>query len=139
MSLVFGQGVVDWVDSKIPGNPGFDQPQGLGILQNGALACAVVFDNWRPATKSVFASIAVENKTALTRGVLSAFFDYGFNHLGCKRITCLIDKNNEKSIKLCSRIGFIQEGTLRQAAPSGNDLLIFGMLEQECRWLSTNS
>ena len=136
MSLVFGQGVVDWVDSKIPGNPGFDQPQGLGILHDGALTCAVVFDNWRPATKSVFVSIAVENKAKLKKSdFLPQFFDYGFNHLGCKRITCLIDKNNEKSIKLCSRIGFSYEGTLRQASPSGNDLLVFGMLEQECRWL----
>jgi len=134
VSLVFGQGVIDWVDRKIPGNPGFDNPLGLGSLHNGTMACSVVFDNWRPATRSVYASIAVENKAALTRGVLASFFDYGFNHLRCKRITCLIEKNNEKSIRLCSRIGFTHEGTLRQASPSGNDLLIFGMLAQECRW-----
>jgi hypothetical protein len=32
------------------------------------------------------------------------------------------------------RIGFVEEGRLRQALPHG-DLLILGMTRQECRWI----
>jgi RimJ/RimL family protein N-acetyltransferase len=135
MSLIFGQGVIDWVDSKIENNPGFDSPIGIGILKDGHITCGVVFDNWRPTVKTVFASIAIEDKAALTRDVLRQFFEYAFNHLDCNRITCLIEINNISSIKLCGKLGFVNEGQLRQASITGTDVIIFGMLKSDCSWL----
>lgn len=49
-------------------------------------------------------------------------------------MTALVDADNDKSRKLVEHTGFVQEGLMRQAALSG-DVIVYGMLHRECRWL----
>ena len=136
LNMIFGDDVVEWVQMQMPGQLGFDKPFGVGLLKQGQLVCAVVYDNYRPQVKSICASIAISDPAALNRKFIRSIFQYPFNELGCNRITCMIETNNVKSIKLCSRLGFEREGELRQASINGNNLYIYGMLRTECRWLT---
>lgn len=135
--IVYGPDVIQWTEAKMQGY-GFDNPFGLGIIKDDKLVGGVVYDNYRPAAKTVSVSIALTSKTALTKDLLKRLFAYPFIDLGCNRLMATIDVNNHPSLKLCRALGFTQEGTLRKASPAGSDLAIFGMLRDECRWLTNN-
>jgi RimJ/RimL family protein N-acetyltransferase len=135
--IVHGDDLTQWAQDRMPGRIGFDNPLSIGIIKESRLVGVVVYDNYRPAIKSISVSIVLESKVALTRELLSYLFDHPFNRLGCKRIQAMIDEQNYPSIKLCRQLGFTQEGALRKASPiEGHNLLIFGMLKEECKWLN---
>lgn len=70
----------------------------------------------------------------LTRGFLRSLARYVFVQLGCERVTGRIPADRPLAAALGKRLGFTHEGTLRRGH-NGNDILIFGMLKEECRWL----
>lgn len=70
----------------------------------------------------------------LSRRFLRALARYAFDQLGCRRITGRIPVFRPEAVKLGLRLGFRHEGTLR-CAFDGADILILGMLKEECRWL----
>lgn len=70
----------------------------------------------------------------LTRAFLRALARYVFDQLGCERITGRIPADRPMAACLGKRLGFTHEGTLRRGH-AGTDILIFGMLKEECRWL----
>ena len=70
----------------------------------------------------------------LRKSFLRACARYVFLQLGCDRITGRIPANRPQAITLGERLGFRHEGTLRRAH-QGTDILIYGMLKEECRWL----
>ena len=136
--LLYGPEIVTWAEQRIIGY-GFDNPYGIAIIKSNKLVGAVVFDNHRPAAKSVCVSIVLEDKTALTRKILADLFGFAFIQLGCMRMNAMIDESNQPSLNLIRRLGFIQEGTLRKASPTGGNVAIFGMLQDECRWLKPDT
>jgi len=68
------------------------------------------------------------------RLILSYIFDYAFNQLGVKRMTCSIRSDNEPSIRMVEKMGFELECKLEQAIPDG-DVLIFRMWRENCKYL----
>jgi hypothetical protein len=52
-----------------------------------------------------------------------------------RRVGASIAADNTKSIRFCKHLGFVREGRIREGAKAGLDLLIFGMLRSECRFL----
>lgn len=73
-------------------------------------------------------------KGFLTRAFIRMCAAYIFLQLGCRRVTGRLPAFRPKGGEMALRVGFKHEGTLRQAI-NGEDVLIFGMLKQECRWL----
>lgn len=72
----------------------------------------------------------------LSREFIRAVFRYVFDDLGCRRVTGRVDAALEWAKQL-PRLGFVEEGRLREGAVGGGDTIIFGMLRRECRWLET--
>lgn len=103
--------------------------------KEGALVAGVTFHNFDGV--NVLLDVAATPKTRwLDRRGMWAIFQYCFEQLGVTRVTAMIPENNEKSIKLAKSAGFKYETCLEKAAPEGNDMLVFRMFEQECRWLT---
>lgn len=69
---------------------------------------------------------------ALRRDFIKAVFRYVYDDAGCIRCTCRVDEALDWAQSL-PRIGFKLEGRLRKAF-DGRDVLIFGMLKEECRF-----
>lgn len=69
----------------------------------------------------------------LSRGFLRVVFAYLWNQLNLRRVTGRIHDNNADAIEASQRLGFVCEGRLRQARPDGGDVLIYGLLREECR------
>lgn len=69
-----------------------------------------------------------------TRAALKVYFEYPFLQLKCQRVTAYVASKNAKCLTLVNRLGFTPEGRLREGLPD-DDLMVFGMLRRECRWL----
>jgi len=136
--VVFGDDIVKWAYERLPGEIPFDRPIGIGILSGkGVLKGAFVLDGHNRRSRSITLSIAVEDKKMCTWGVLEWMADYIYNTLGCERLVCNVSSENLASQKLCRKFGFKLEGVLRgESATPGADLMIYGMLKEECHWWS---
>ena len=145
--------VANWVAARVPhlrlgGTPytAIGQIDGLGNLVGG-----VVFENF--TERDIHLHVAGSGKRWLTRRFLGECFRYVFQNLGCRRCTVAIAASNAASIRFCAGLevieddglclrdiggglGFRYEGVLRAMLPDDEDLYIFGMLREECRWLS---
>ena len=106
-----------------------------------ALACvsdkgrgAVIYSEYRPDVPEIRLDCVGEGHW-LTRAGLRVFFAYPFVELGCRRITVICARRNRKARRFVEHVGFVHEGTCRQAMPNGDNAVIYGMLRRECRWL----
>jgi RimJ/RimL family protein N-acetyltransferase len=121
-----------WAQKRLPGFIGWSGAYiAIGFEQAGEIKGAVVFTNCTPT--NINAAIVLD--APLTRQFLRAVFYYPFLQLKVKRITALVDASNEKSMSLTKKLGFKQEGRLREAAVDGGDTLVFGILHRECKYL----
>jgi [ribosomal protein S5]-alanine N-acetyltransferase len=90
----------------------------------------------RTARKCVigFELAAPAQGQALMNEALRAILSWGFANMELNRIEAQIHPDNQPSIQLARRLGFVQEGRLRQAGYWGgqfNDLLQFSLLRSE--------
>lgn len=79
--------------------------------------------------------IAGVGKKWLTRQFLYKAFWYPFEYLKCTRVTGIVSSKNREAQVFDEHIGFIKEGLLRKAGSENEDLIIYGMLKEECRFL----
>ena len=126
--------VIPFVDSSIGGGEHFPSDcYCLGVDEDGRLIGGVVFTNFDRAGVTLHS--AGESAAWLNRMFLRAVFSYPFKQLKCRRMTTICRVDNPHAIKFAEKIGFKREGVLRKADDDGTDLLILGMLKEECRWL----
>jgi hypothetical protein len=52
------------------------------------------------------------------------------------RVTALIEPANERAIKNARQLGFQYEGYMRLSVEGKRDALLFGMLAEDCRFLT---
>lgn len=93
-----------------------------------------VFNNYRHP--NIEATIATASPRWCTARILRAIFSYPFCQLGCTRLTAITEVMNQPARAFLYRLGFREEGTLRKAFPGGIDAVIYGMLAEECRWIT---
>lgn len=135
--IVYGRRdeLVEWAEERIPGCKFRDDAQTIGLAApDGAIIAATVFDTF--STSSCFVSVAADtSRNWLTRAYLYHCFAYPFIQCDFRRITCVISEHNAASLKFTRACGWVEEGVNREGGPEGEDLIIFGMLRRECRWL----
>jgi RimJ/RimL family protein N-acetyltransferase len=103
----------------------------LGYEKEGKMLAVVAFHGFRKTSAEI--TIATTSPRWGAKLFLKEIFGYGFSNWN--RLTALIAIDNEESIRLVERLGFIREGTLRQSSDDGRDMHLYGMLKQECRWI----
>jgi ribosomal-protein-alanine N-acetyltransferase len=67
---------------------------------------------------------------------LAAVLEYGFEGMGLNRVEALVDPRNEASLGLLLRLGFVQEGVLREYEYERGafiDLIMMSLLRREWR------
>jgi RimJ/RimL family protein N-acetyltransferase len=111
----------------------------LGFQPSGPHYAIGFEDDGRPRGAVLFSDYTGENVEITvvglwTKMVFRVLGDYCFNHLKVKRVTARTHVNKKKVSSVISRAGFCAEGLMRRYYPDGGDAVIFGMLEEECRW-----
>lgn len=86
--------------------------------RSGELGYAVARSHWRRG----YATEAVP-----------VVLDWSIRELGLHRVEALVQRGNDPSQRVLEHLGFLPEGTLREAVVTGrgfNDLLVFGLLAE---------
>lgn len=107
----------------------------LGLVADDALIAGVIYNHYMPGG-SICMSVAATKENWLTRDFLFASFDYPFRALALQRVTAFVTEGNEQSARFVEHLGFVKEGTMRRALPTGEALIVYGMLKEECKWVS---
>ena len=105
----------------------------LGLVKGGRLVAGVVYNH--ASHCNIAMHIAAEGRFWPTPEFVFALFDYPFNQLKLRRMTGLVAKKNAAARRFAEHLGAKLEGSMRHALPH-DDLLIYGMLRRECRWIS---
>jgi L-amino acid N-acyltransferase YncA len=129
--------VLAWMARKVDAPFFSADAKAIGWEAGGVLIGGVVFELW--SGPNIYMHVAVEDGAVVTRKDLRIAFAYPFQHLNCKRITGLVRADNLKAQRFDEHLGFRLEGRMRQAAADGTDMLVYGMLSDECRWLGVKN
>lgn len=103
----------------------FDIGPGLG------LACAFAV---RPGLDAVIHLVMFDRKLRGREGVFLDILRWGFERLQLRRCTAMLPADARTGRKLLERLGFVQEGLMREAMLREGklvDLEIYGMLREE--------
>ena len=83
----------------------------------------------------IMMNVAGGYKGWINRAFLRAAFAYPFKQLGCTRVSGLVRADNYAAQQFDERLGFKREGLVRRGDDDGTDLIMYGMLREECKWI----
>ena len=107
---------------------------GIGVEQGGNLIAGAVF-NRITSYSTEFHLAAVPGKTWGTRTFFKVCAEYPFLHLGVNRVTVHTRADNEDARRMTEHMGFKKEGVMRAACRDGSDMIVYGLLKKDCRWI----
>lgn len=128
--IVQGDPVVRWVVAATGGVIS-EHSAGIGEERDGRLIAGVMFEGYNGTNAFVHQRI----DSAPSRAFWWTVADYGFRHLGCRRLTGAVPESNAAAVKLNQHIGFEFEARLRGASGPDEDMLIFVLWRERCRFL----
>lgn len=100
---------------------------------DGGIAAVVVFSDFR--THNCEMSVASDGRARwATRDFLGVCYRYAFKQMEMRRVTAVVEEDNEKSLAMCRKLGHIEEGRLR-CWFGAKDGIVMRMLKEECKWL----
>lgn len=125
--------ILDFLNERIPGGSFEKGLPCVGMLEDGKLVGAVAYNHY--TGNAILMHVAGAKRGWVTRKFLRAAFNYPFHQLGCTRVTGLVRTDNPVAQDFDERIGFKREGLIREGDDDGCDLILYGMLKRECRWI----
>ncbi len=127
--------LIAWAQDQL-GVSFFDDACAIGWGRPNDIRAVAIYERW--SGNDCCVHLVSDNKPGwLSRHFLAAGFQYPFSVVGLRRITGLVPASNPRAIKLNLHFGYRVEGRLRLAADDGSDLIIMGMLREECRFLQS--
>lgn len=108
--------------------------QAIGHERGGELVGVIVFDTWSDGDCLIHV-VSDGSRRWFTRAFCRCAMAFPFHQVGTRRITAIVSERNPASLGLCDHFGFKVEGRLRKGGPLGEDLILLGLLREECRWI----
>lgn len=106
----------------------------LGIYIDNKLIGGALFTDIRPQRECWLTMFTTSPRWA-TKRVLKQIFTVAFIVTGAKRCSVLVSESNTRCHNACQRLGFKDEGFLREYRDNGENCYVMGMLKKECIWL----
>ena len=107
----------------------------IGVVVRNRLEAVAIYHHFRPNVPDIEMTMLAHSPRWATKGAIQFLLAYPFETLKCARITCLVGRKNKRSRRLIEGLGWKLEGTHRHAWDGKQDLMSYGMLREECRWL----
>jgi diamine N-acetyltransferase len=111
---------------------------GIRLVENNKLIGSCQLFNIHPVFRTAELQIRIGEMDELSKGygkeAVSELIKYGFFHLNLERIFLQVFADNLRAIKAYEKVGFIFEGTQRQAAYINGvykDIVMMGLLKTE--------
>ena len=106
----------------------------INISLNGRTIAGVLINDIRPK-RDCWLTIYSTSERWATRRVMRYVFGIVFKMIEAERCSVFVSAENSKSLNMCLRLGFKQEGLLRKYRNYGQDCVVLGMLKNECKWI----
>jgi RimJ/RimL family protein N-acetyltransferase len=122
--------------AELTGEDEYRDCQAIGLEHNGRLVAGVVYQLYTGPGGSMLMHVASDgSRHWMTPAYVSACFRFPFVQMQCRRVTGLVRADNADAQRFDEHLGFKREGLLRQGCTDGIDMIIYGMLASECRFL----
>lgn len=106
---------------------------GICLLKDDMIVAAVVYQDFNG--HNIVCHIAAQpGRKWLNRAFLDYMFYYPFVELGANRGTATVASDNLTSRRWCEHLGFKVEATLKGAGPRGDDILLYTIWKDDCRY-----
>lgn len=106
----------------------------IGFYEGEKLIGGVLINDIRP-NRDCWLTIYTTTPYWAKRQVMRYVFSVIFHLIGAKRCSVFVSESNHKSFDMCKRLGFREEGFLREYRDNGENCYVMGMLKQECIWI----
>lgn len=114
--------------------PAMEGMKGLGLERDGVLVAGVLYEGFNG--RSVWTHIAAEPGARwLTRDFLRYIFEYPFNEMGVQSVFGWVESRNERARRFDEKLGFEIDACLQDAGPDGQDILIYRMRRDQCKFI----
>ena len=80
-----------------------------------------------------YVNIVVVDQRCMTQRALRAIFTAAFSR--AVRLTAEIEPHNRKALRQVQRMGFVYEGYRRMGLEGRRDVMCYGMLREDCKYL----
>ena len=129
------QRVLAFVRTLLPGLHQADNMVAMGLERDGRMVAGVLYEGIN--AHNCWMHIAVEPGAnwAGGREFMRAVFAYPFRTCGVRRVSAYVNERNERSVRLCRRLGFREEAILRGAATDGGSVIVMVLWRDECHFL----
>ena len=139
MKILYGEDarVIAWMRNVLPVDRNAETALGVvrddGTLIAGFACVRFLERNAKPVSMEicVVATRPIWARPEIMRDLLF----YPFVQVGCVRLTSMVAASNRLARKTNEKAGFVQEGVIRKGFDGTDDLIVYGMLRNECRWL----
>lgn len=129
--IVYGHHIGDWVAHKIEGIYSPLESQAIGwVSQDGRVLAGAIFEDWNRA--SLVCHIATDGR--MSREFLKEVSTYAFIQCKVHKMIAPVASSNHRSERMVRKMGFIEEGRLRNAHPHG-DVVLYTLTREDCRFL----
>ena len=124
----------EWARQRIAHVPSWGEwCEAIGLEDDGELLAVVVYNLMSECDIAMHVA-AIPGRRWLNREFLGVAFRYPFVQLKLQRVTGYVPEKNVDALRFDLHLGFQREGLLRRALPDDN-VVVLGMLREECRWL----
>lgn len=106
--------------------------KGFVVIGDAGKPCGAVTLTRKSATEVELGALGHD---MARKDLLKALFRYVFDTMGARRVSSLSWAASKRSARALRCLGFIEEGRKRQYGADGEDLILWGMLRHECRFL----
>lgn len=126
--------VGEFVMARMPVPVSWTNYAAIGLERDDRIVAGVLYESMTKCDVNMHC--AIDDPYAVNFAYLFTVFDYPFNQCGLARVTGLVPASNTKTLEFdINKVGFKVEGYVRKALPNGENVVILGMLKEECRWL----
>lgn len=111
--------------------------QGIGLERGGQLVAGALYEGY--TGHNIWVHLAGDpGGRWMNRQFLRAGFAYPFLQLGCRRLSGWVEASNAQARRFDEHIGFKLEAVLKGAGRDGDDVMVYVMWRDECRFLEVN-
>lgn len=125
--------LIAWAEERIPGCRFRDDARAIGHDKDGELVAVTVFDSF--STTGCFMHQASGARHWWSKEYGTVAFSYPFLQCAYPRVSTLISADHHPLGRFMTMLGWRREGVMRKAGINGEDLLLLGMLREECRFV----
>lgn len=119
-----------WVANELGAGFFAERSQAIGLVKDGKIVAGIIYENWNG--RSMVVHIVIKDR--ITPAFIGAIFDYAYNVCNIEKAIAPVSSANAKSIRMVEKMGFTEEGRIKDACPDG-DTILYTLKKTDCRFL----